>query len=306
MGASLGSLDLPDQPDEQRRAEQAEAGDPGRPTPKPRELPDSDERGRAYEAARAHVSGEMADESSPSQRPDGTDQRSYRDEVPRFLEMGADLERKWPVRQRAAVDSSVDPPGSADAIVRVRDAEPGVSACAQAIEQENTDKYGGWLEGFERRLKGENRLKEKIADKLQVEPSMTAAEALRDIGDAIRYTFCFQPGNYTRGYYDVKERYENRGCEMYFSKSWWTNSEYKGVNTRWLAPEGQRFEVQFHTPESFHAKHYVTHTAYERIRDPAASDEERAEFKAFQREVSSWIRVPDGATDIPDYRKEGF
>jgi hypothetical protein len=306
MGVPLGVLELPDQPDERRPAEQADEGHPDRPTHKPRELPDPDERGRAYEAARARVSGEMAGGDLPDGRSDGDGRRSYQDEVPRLLEMRDDLERKWPARERTAIDRPADLPGSADAIGRVRDAEPGASARVQAIEQENKDKYGGWLEGFEHRLKGEDRLKEKIADKLQVEPSMTAAGALRDVGDAIRYTFCFQPANYTRGYYDIKERYENRGCEMYFSKNWWTNSEYKGVNTRWLAPEGQRFEVQFHTPESFHAKHYMTHTAYERIRDPATSDEERAEFKAFQREVSSWIRVPDGATDIPDYRKEGF
>jgi hypothetical protein len=302
----VGSLDRPDQPDEPGRAEQADARGPDRPTPKPRELPDPDERGRAYEAMLAHFSGRTADEASPGRRPDGTERRSYWDEVPQFLEMRADLERKWPARQRAAINSSADPPGSADAVVQVREVEPGVSAYAQAIEQENKDKYGGWLGSFEHRVKGEDRLKEKIADKLQVEPSMTAAKALREIGDAIRYTFCFQPDNYTRGYYDIKERYESRGCEMYLSKNWWTNSEYKGVNTRWLTPEGQRFEVQFHTPESFHAKHRVTHAVYERIRDPATSDEERAEFRAFRREVSSRIRVPDGATDIPDYRKEGF
>ncbi len=192
-------------------------------------------------------------------------------------------------------------------MIGVRKAEPRAAADAQAIELENKDKFGGWLEGFKHRLKGEDRLKEKIADKLQVEPKMTAAGVLREIGDAIRFTFCFQPDNYTRGCYDIKERYESRNCEMYYSKNWWTNPEYKGINTRWVTPEGQRFEVQFHTPESFHAKHYVTHAAYERLRDPAAtSDEERAELKEFQREVSSWIRVPEGAIDIPDYRKEGF
>jgi hypothetical protein len=306
MGVPLGSLDLPDQPDERRPAEQADVGDPDRPTPKPRELPDPDERGRAYEAARAHSSGEMAGEDSPDRRPDSDGQRSYRDEVPRLLEMRDDLERKWPARERVPIDSSADPPGSADAIAQVAETEKGVSADVQAVEQENKEGYGGWLEGFEHRIKGEDRLKEKIAAVLDVQPSMTAVEALREIPDAIRYTFCFQPENYTRGYYDIKERYESRGYEMYYSQNYWTDAEYKGINTRWVNSEAQRFEVQFHTAESFHAKHYVTHTAYERIRDPTRSDEERAEFRAFQREVSSWIRVPDGATDIPDYRKDGF
>lgn len=50
----------------------------------------------------------------------------------------------------------------------------------------------------------------------------------------------------------------------------------------------------------------MTHIAYERIRDPTISDKERGELKEFQKEVSSWIQVPDGAADIPNYRKEGF
>ncbi len=93
---------------------------------------------------------------------------------------------------------------------------------------------------------------------------------------------------------------------MYYCKNSWTDAEYKGINTRWVTPDGQRFEVQFHTQESFHAKHHVTHAAYERIRDPSASRSELRGLHAFQREVSSWIRLPVGAADIPDHQKEGF
>jgi hypothetical protein len=70
--------------------------------------------------------------------------------------------------------------------------------------------------------------------------------------------------------------------------------------------EEQRFEVQVHTPESFHAKHYVTHDSYERIRDARTSDDERTELKAFQREVCSHIEAPGGAADIPDFKKDGL
>jgi len=73
-----------------------------------------------------------------------------------------------------------------------------------------------------------------------------------------------------------------------------------------VTAEGQRFEVQFHTPDSFHAKHQVTHLAYERIRDPTTSRAELRELHAFQREVSSLIEIPDEAVRIPDFMKEGF
>jgi hypothetical protein len=93
---------------------------------------------------------------------------------------------------------------------------------------------------------------------------------------------------------------------MYYSKNSWTNPEYKGINTRWVTADGQRFEVQFHTPESFHAKHEVTHQAYERLRGTQAVRSERAELHEFQREVSSWIPVPERVMEILDYKKEGF
>ena len=191
-----------------------------------------------------------------------------------------------------------------DAIGRVRKAEVSISADTRTAEQENTS--GGWLEGFKFRLKGDDRLKEKVAEQLKAEPEKNSGEALRKIPDAIRYTFCFQPENYTLGYYDIKARLENCGHEMYLSKNSWGNLEYKGINTRWVTQGGQRFEVQFHTPESFHAKQDITHTSYERIRNPLTSDGERMELQKFQREVSAVIRIPHAAAEIPDYKKEGF
>jgi hypothetical protein len=315
----VGSLDLPDQPDEAGQADRADARGADRPTAKPRETPDPDERGRAYEATLAHVSAETRADDPAGRQPDGSDQRTYQTEMPRFGQMWAEHEKRWPETPRPAGDLSSDAPGPQrkdgsslpspehaenELVSQVHKAERGLSADVQAIQQEN--KYGGWLEGFKFRLKEEDRLKEKIADKLDAEPGMTATQALSEVADAIRYTYCFEPEKYTRGFYDIKERFESRECEMFYCKNWWTNPEYKGINTRWVTPEGQRFEVQFHTPDSFHAKHHVTHLAYERIRDPATSKAELRELHTFQREVSSWVQVPDGAADIPDYRKEGF
>jgi len=74
------------------------------------------------------------------------------------------------------------------------------SADAQAIEQENKDTHSGWLEGFEHRLKGEDRLLEKVAEGLTTtSPDATPKQVLRLIPDAIRFTYCFQAESYTRG-----------------------------------------------------------------------------------------------------------
>ena len=80
---------------------------------------------------------------------------------------------------------------------------------------------------------------------------------------------------------------------------------YKGINTRWVTQEGQRFEVQFHTPESFHAKQNVTHRAYERLRNLLTSDAERGELESFQREVSSRIELPEPLLTSLTTRRKG-
>jgi len=192
-----------------------------------------------------------------------------------------------------------------DVIGRIPDAEKAISEDIQTVER--TNRSGAWLEGFEHRLKGEERLKEKITDALSTSaPDATPEDVLRKVPDAIRYTFCLKPKDYAKGYYESKQRLESSGFEMYQSKNFWTDPEYKGINTRWVTPDGQRFEVQFHTPESFHAKHHVTHKAYERIRDPNISKAELRELHAFQREVSRWIHIPEDVINIPDFKKEGF
>lgn len=233
--------------------------------------------------------------------------RYYWTEVPRFFANWHRHTDRWPGRARKSREYDVRPEaraGAADEVAKVPQAEPPVSDDVKKAEEENPN--GGCLVGFDFRLKGADRLMEKALEGLEAQPDSTPKEVVGRIPDAIRYTYCFERNDYTAGYLDIKRRLESAGYEMYQSKNSWTDAEYKGINTRWVTAEGQRFEVQFHTPESFHAKHEVTHHAYERLRDPRTSRTERRELKSFQREVSSWIPVPAHAVNIPDYKKDGF
>jgi hypothetical protein len=259
---------------------------------------------------------EDADREPDAVRPD------YWSQVPRFQQAWAEHVRRWPAeRAAAAVDRSRDPAGSwrgdgnqylnPRQHAQAKDVIAGVQRAEQTLtkdmgEAERQNASGGWLAGLEYRRKGEDRLKEKIAEKVEHEPGRTPAGVVREINDAVRYTFCFDREHYAGGYWDVKQRLEAREYTMIYSKNHWRDDpEYKGINTRWISPEGQRFEVQFHTPESFHAKQQVTHRCYERLRNPLTQDDERQELRSFQREVSSWITVPEGARAIPDYRRKG-
>ena len=174
-------MDLPDQPDVPDRAERARDASAARP--QRREMPDPDERGRAYEAARAHVSA------------DTTEHGSYWAEVPRFTQMWADHQRRWPERQAPAEpDRSADLEGTyrsrggfkldperhaetVRAIGQMRETEPSISADMQAVEKENA--CGGWLAGFDRRIKGDDRLKEKVAEQAAAEPDKSSSAILR-------------------------------------------------------------------------------------------------------------------------------
>jgi hypothetical protein len=71
--------------------------------------------------------------------------------------------------------------------------------------------------------------------------------------------------------------------------------------------DGGRFELQFHTRESFYAKEQLTHPPYQRLRQRSTTPAERVELLAFQREVCATVPKPPGISQIPDFiaRRQG-
>ena len=324
-------LPLPD--DQGTDAESAHAGSPHgagpdqRPldtqdlTPSQLESPGAARRGT--QRPEAPESGTQVDEAvigEPS-RPEAPqlDTRSWGEVLPQLKEQWDRHEERWPTEQRPQADRSNDEPGSwrgdsghylnaeenlvaGHAMERIRPVEEKVSAALQEIKADVPDCD---LVGLEFRLKGEERFKEKVSDELRGKPHRSIAEISERMPDAVRYTFQLDASRYVSGYWNLHQRLELSGSELLMSRNYWENTYYKGVNTRWLSPDGQVFEVQFHTPESYQTKQ-LTHTAYERLRTDAALGAERPELRAFQRDVSAHIPVPGGATEIPNYRKKGY
>lgn len=229
---------------------------------------------------------------------------AYWREVPRLEREAAELRGRHDLDKPAAPDARPLAKDLGDAIDGIRRSEPQITADVCGIAADSG--HGMWLEGLDCRLKGEQRLGEKIEHTVRGNPDVSPEQVTRDIPDAIRYTFCTDAPRYTDGFRDVCERLEERGYHMYRCKNLWDQQEYKGVNSRWMAPDGQRFEVQFHTPESFHAKQHLTHWAYGQLRGTSedVSRAERLELKAFQRQVASFIQTPDRADEIPDFKED--
>jgi hypothetical protein len=172
-----------------------------------------------------------------------------------------------------------------------------VSPAMRRIEVEDPDRS---LVGFEHRLKGKDRLAEKVEFDIG-KWGVSAETAFTNVKDAIRYTLEYPEEKYARGVPADVDRIKAEGFELVELRNSWGNEEYKGTNSRWrLAENSQLFEVQFHTHASFEAKQ-ETHAAYERLRTLPDDHEDVHELRSFQREVTAKIPVPPGASDIPDY-----
>jgi len=172
-----------------------------------------------------------------------------------------------------------------------------VTPAVLRIEAEDPDRR---LAGFDNRLKGKDRLSQKIAKSVD-ELGRSVDDAFGLVKDAIRYTFCYPDAGYTQGVYADCERLENAGFARVDRENSWTKEHYKGINSRWRVPEnGQLFEVQFHTEASYAGKE-ETHPAYEKLRLGVPTKAEQRELDEFQKQVTARIPTPPGAAEIPDY-----
>jgi hypothetical protein len=279
-------------------------------------------RGEYYADLRAEISAkERAETREPSaagERVNNEKQakaEGWRETAELSRWMWGEYLRRWPAAERAPADRSGESPGSwrgeggkvldsdvngrieaeCDRIVdRERDK---ISPALLDIESQDPDRQ---LIGFEDRLKGRDRIKEKV-DGIIKEFGFSPEEAVSLVPDAIRFTFEYQEARYTQGIWTDIVRLQGQGFKLDKCKNSWVYDQYKGINSQWIEPAtGQRFEVQFHTRISFEAKQ-LTHEAYKRLRTGQPDEFEQMVLEAFQKKVSAAVPVPPGAAEIPDY-----
>jgi hypothetical protein len=224
------------------------------------------------------------------------------------------LAEKYPARARAAPRTQPDGAWVADGNRRLNPEQhsEACKACKdvsdegkqvilpamQRIEAADPDRK---LAGLEHMLKGEDRLKEKIADALHARPELTVVQALAIVPDPVRFTLSYSRERYAKGVLADIDRLKAEGFELIRLKNLWGDDQYKGINSQWRRPEtGCCFEMQFHTQESLEAKE-LTHKAYERIRSGHASTAERQEMEEFQRRVNTLIVAPPATAAIKDF-----
>jgi hypothetical protein len=154
---------------------------------------------------------------------------------------------------------------------------------AQRAEPENTamikelaSTYGGEMTGLEHAVKTEESLTRKIINDV-IEKGLPPEEAAKEINDVNRYTMIFDPENYTEQVNQVVRDLEERGWSKYDEK--WKNffgtgDAYDGLNMVMVNDQGQKFEIQFHTPESVEIKDKA-HDVFDEYRELRPNDPER-------------------------------
>jgi hypothetical protein len=164
---------------------------------------------------------------------------------------------------------------------------------------------GGLAAGSEANsLKPAARFAAKLARLAARNPGRDPEELVRLIGDAVRYAFAFDPGDYTEATWLVHRRLKAQGFDLEARRNRWESPEYKGIFSRWRDPaHGQVFEIQFHTTASW-AVAQRTHDVYIRITDPGTPPDERARLRARQVTAAAEAKAPPGCMEIADFQAE--
>ncbi|MFI1798313.1 hypothetical protein ACH427_13315 [Streptomyces sp. NPDC020379] len=176
----------------------------------------------------------------------------------------------------------------------------------RGIEDRSVSR-GGKLEGLENSLKGLDSFRRKAAVEVKRNGG-DAQEVCEDVDDLNRYTLTFEADAYVEGTNQAYAELRSRGYETLSETNTWEDPVYKGVNTTWQHPETEeKFELQFHTPESFAAKS-ENHELYELTRSGkfeqiGAGDKELAKsYKEaadlLQNERYANVRIPPGAEEL--------
>ena len=79
-------------------------------------------------------------------------------------------------------------------------------------------------------------------------------ETVPAIWDVIRYTMVVDDEMYTPVVKSIISALEEKGCSIAKFRNFWSADDYRGINMAFTTAGDDRFELQFHTPESYDTK----------------------------------------------------
>lgn len=165
-------------------------------------------------------------------------------------------------------------------------AEPEITGLMKQLADENSGK----LVNLEYRLKGASRIDEKIKDDALQDYDGNFEAAAANIGDSVRYTMQLDESKYSQSVVNTVESLNAAGYTTRVKNFWQDNNTYKGVNAVVTSPNGQIFELQFHTMDSLITKE-INHKIYEVTRSGKMSVNDI--YNLDLRQAENWLNVKD-------------
>ena len=175
-------------------------------------------------------------------------------------------------------------------------AEPKITE----LVKRNAKQSGMKLVGLEHRIKEKESYLRKIAT--EYKPGYHY-----EVKDIVRYTMVDNPKKLTKKTLKSIETFESDGKQVYQVKNTWLNESnpYNGINAYIQDENGNKFEVLYHTQESFELKNGKLHELYEKQRVMGIDANKTPEYLELQDkmfDLSSTLTVP---ADIEEVKSHG-
>lgn len=141
--------------------------------------------------------------------------------------------------------------------------------------------------GIENRMKSKSSYLDKIRRKYKPEGNEY------EVKDIIRYTYTATPGELTDKTLKSIEIHKSLGYNTIETENHWMNkyNPYNGINTTISTPDGQKFELQYHTPETYKIKTEI-HDDYEKWRSLPIGSEEAKKLRRKMFERYKGVGIP--------------
>lgn len=185
---------------------------------------------------------------------------------------------------------------ASELLAQANENEPNITEDLQTIATEVLAE----MVGLEHIFKTEDSLSRKLVDK-SYENLRRLPKKAETINDVLRYTFILPIQNYAIGISQTVEKLRELTYQIPEDKIWnaWQtigsikDRGYRGFNITVISFKSQKFELQFHTEESFGLK-MQTHYLYEELRDRKISSKREAELISILKEMAVNIKRPQG------------
>ena len=157
------------------------------------------------------------------------------------------------------------------------------------------------LVGLEYRLKSKESYLRKINTKTKNSFDIQIInDAIDDTKDVIRYTFQAESKQLVDKYFEINEKLVDKGYRTLKVKNYWLDkgNPYNGVNCNYKDKRGIKFEIQYHTEDSFNLKNGLLHELYEKQRVLEVGSKEYVELKKEMEKLSSKLEVPENIKKV--------